>query len=108
MSTTGASDESSRDVLPSRVTVIRRSLRVSCASGVTWPPAASSTTVPRSSTRASASVIMSNFFMPAPLEILLSEQQIQKRVTELARDLGRDFPAGLHLVAVLKGAFVFL
>jgi len=43
-----------------------------------------------------------------PPEILLSEQQIQKRVTELARDLGRDFPAGLHLVAVLKGAFVFL
>jgi hypoxanthine phosphoribosyltransferase len=51
---------------------------------------------------------MSNFFMPAPLEILLSEQQIQKRVAELAGELRRDYPAGLHLIAVLKGAFVFL
>jgi hypoxanthine phosphoribosyltransferase len=46
--------------------------------------------------------------MPAPTEILLSEQQIQKRVTQLAREIRRDFPEGLHLVAVLKGAFVFL
>jgi hypoxanthine phosphoribosyltransferase len=46
--------------------------------------------------------------MSAPPEILLSAQQIQKRVAELARDLRRDYPADLHLVAVLKGAFVFL
>jgi hypoxanthine phosphoribosyltransferase len=51
---------------------------------------------------------MSNFFMHTPTEILLSEDQIQKRVAELARELRRDFPDGLHLVAVLKGAFVFL
>ena len=51
---------------------------------------------------------MSNVFMPAPPEILLSEDQIQKRVAELAVELRRDFPEGLHLVAVLKGAFVFL
>jgi hypoxanthine phosphoribosyltransferase len=51
---------------------------------------------------------MSNFFMHAPPEILLSADQIQKRVTELAQELRRDFPEGLHLVAVLKGAFVFL
>jgi hypoxanthine phosphoribosyltransferase len=51
---------------------------------------------------------MSNVFMPAPLEILLSEDQIQKRVAELGVELRRDFPEGLHLVAVLKGAFVFL
>ena len=51
---------------------------------------------------------MSNFFMAAPLEILLSEQQIQKRVADLAAALGRDFPAGLHLIATLKGASVFL
>ena len=51
---------------------------------------------------------MSNLFMTAPPEILLSEDQIQKRVAELARELRRDFPEGLHLVAVLKGAFVFL
>lgn len=51
---------------------------------------------------------MSNVFMPAPPEILLSEDQIQKRVAELALQLRRDYPDGLHLVAVLKGAFVFL
>jgi hypoxanthine phosphoribosyltransferase len=51
---------------------------------------------------------MSNFFMHAPSEILLSGDQIQKRVAELARELRRDFPEGLHLVGVLKGAFVFL
>jgi len=43
-----------------------------------------------------------------PTEILLSEDQIQKRVAELALEIRRDFPDGLHLVAVLKGAFVFL
>ena len=51
---------------------------------------------------------MSNFFMPAPPEILLSEDQIKKRVAELALQLRNDYPDGLHLVAVLKGAFVFL
>ena len=43
-----------------------------------------------------------------PTEILLSEAQIQKRVAELAAEIRRDFPDALHLVAVLKGAFVFL
>src|SRR3954463_8422901 len=43
-----------------------------------------------------------------PSEILLSAEQIQKRVAELARDLRRDFPDDLHLIAVLKGAFIFL
>ncbi len=43
-----------------------------------------------------------------PTEILLSQQAIQKRVGELAVEIRRDFPADLHLVAVLKGAFVFL
>jgi hypoxanthine phosphoribosyltransferase len=51
---------------------------------------------------------MSNLFMPGLPEILLSEDQIQKRVAELALELRRDFPDDLHLVAVLKGAFVFL
>ena len=41
-------------------------------------------------------------------EILLSHDEIQKRVAELAADIRRDFPGDLHLVAVLKGAFVFL
>ena len=43
-----------------------------------------------------------------PPEILLSEQQIQKRVAELAADIRRDCPDDVHLVAVLKGAFMFL
>ena len=43
-----------------------------------------------------------------PSEILLSAEQIQKRVAELAADIRRDFPDDVHLVAVLKGAFVFL
>ena len=43
-----------------------------------------------------------------PTEILLSHQQIQKRVAELAQELRRDFPDDLHVIAVLKGAFVFL
>jgi hypoxanthine phosphoribosyltransferase len=43
-----------------------------------------------------------------PTEILLSEEQIQKRVAELAVEIRRDFPGDVHLVAVLKGAFIFL
>jgi len=46
-----------------------------------------------------------------PTEILLSAEQIQKRVAELALEIRRDFPAGdadLHVIAVLKGAFIFL
>src|SRR5215212_8086621 len=43
-----------------------------------------------------------------PTEILLSEAQIQKRVAELAHEIRRDFPDDLHVVAVLKGAFIFM
>ena len=43
-----------------------------------------------------------------PTEILLSREQIQKRVAELAAEIRRDHPNDLHMVAVLKGAFVFL
>ena len=43
-----------------------------------------------------------------PSEILLSADQIQKRVAEIAGEIRRDLPGDLHLVAVLKGAFVFL
>jgi hypoxanthine phosphoribosyltransferase len=43
-----------------------------------------------------------------PSEILLSGDQIQKRVAELASQIRGDFPDDLHLVAVLKGAFIFL
>ena len=44
----------------------------------------------------------------SPSEILLSADQIQKRIAELAAEIRRDFPGDLHLIAVLKGAFVFL
>src|SRR5215831_8067833 len=44
----------------------------------------------------------------SPSEILISEDNIQKRVAELALEIRRDFPDDLHLVAVLKGAFMFL
>src|SRR5258708_24043042 len=43
-----------------------------------------------------------------PTEILLSEAQIQKRVAEMALEIRRDFPDDLHVIAVLKGAFIFL
>ena len=43
-----------------------------------------------------------------PRQILISEQQIQTRVAELAAEIRRDFPDEVHLVAVLKGAFIFL
>lgn len=39
---------------------------------------------------------------------LLTAEQIRQRVHELARDIRRDHPHGVHLVCVLKGAFVFL
>ena len=43
-----------------------------------------------------------------PSEILLSHGQIQKRVAELASQIRHDFPDDLHLIVVLKGAFIFL
>ena len=44
----------------------------------------------------------------APTEILLSEDQIRVRVAEMAAEIRRDFPDDLHVIAVLKGAFMFL
>jgi len=43
-----------------------------------------------------------------PSEILLSAEQIQKRVAALALEIRADFPGDLHVIAVLKGAFMFL
>ena len=42
------------------------------------------------------------------IDVLLTEAQIQARVRELAAQIRRDCTDGLHLIAVLKGAFVFL
>jgi hypoxanthine phosphoribosyltransferase len=44
----------------------------------------------------------------APSEILISADRIRQRVAELAAEIRRDFPEGVHMVAVLKGAFMFL
>jgi hypoxanthine phosphoribosyltransferase len=43
-----------------------------------------------------------------PTEILLSEAQIQARVAELAAQIRSDHPDDLHVIAVLKGAFIFM
>ena len=39
---------------------------------------------------------------------LLTAEQIQARVQSLAAEIRADHPDGVHLVCVLKGAFVFL
>src|SRR5688572_28847745 len=42
------------------------------------------------------------------MNILISAEDIQKRVQEMALEIARDHPDGVHMIAVLKGAFVFL
>ena len=42
------------------------------------------------------------------MNVLISTEDIQRRVREMAQEIARDHPDGVHLVAVLKGAFVFL
>jgi hypoxanthine phosphoribosyltransferase len=46
--------------------------------------------------------------MPGRPEVLISAEQIRVRVAELAREIERDHPDGVHFIAVLKGAFMFL
>jgi hypoxanthine phosphoribosyltransferase len=41
-------------------------------------------------------------------EILISADQIRVRVAEMAAEIQRDHSDGVHFVAVLKGAFMFL
>ena len=45
---------------------------------------------------------------PQSLQTLIHADDIQHRVRELAAQIDRDHPEGVHLIAVLKGAFVFL
>ena len=47
--------------------------------------------------------------MPS-LRVLLSAEQIQKRIDELGAEIDRDYPAAepVYLIAVLKGAFIFM
>lgn len=41
--------------------------------------------------------------------ILITSDQIQRRIRELAEEIERDYPEGpLYLVSVLKGAFMFV
>jgi hypoxanthine phosphoribosyltransferase len=42
------------------------------------------------------------------MQTLISEQQLQQRVAALAREISNDHPNGVHMVCVLKGAFMFL
>src|SRR5262245_25690214 len=42
------------------------------------------------------------------MDILISADDIQRRVRELASEIQNDHPDGVHLVCVLKGAFIFL
>ena len=42
------------------------------------------------------------------MNVLITADDIQQRVQSLAAEIQRDHPDGVHLVCVLKGAFVFL
>jgi hypoxanthine phosphoribosyltransferase len=42
------------------------------------------------------------------MHTLLTAEQIQQRVRELAGEIRADHPDGVHFVCVLKGAFMFL
>ena len=45
----------------------------------------------------------------ASSRVFLSEQQIQQRIAEMGQQISRDYPDGpLYLIAILKGAFMFL
>jgi hypoxanthine phosphoribosyltransferase len=47
--------------------------------------------------------------MPANLRIFLTAEQIQKRIQELGAQIDADYPEGpIYLIAILKGACIFL
>ena len=47
--------------------------------------------------------------MATTLSVLISAEEIQKRVAELGAQINRDYPEGpLYLVCILKGSFVFM
>lgn len=47
--------------------------------------------------------------MPS-FRVLVSAEQIQKRIAEMGAEIDRDYPHGepVYLIAVLKGAFIFM
>ena len=42
------------------------------------------------------------------MQALIAADDIQRRVRELAAEISRDHPLGVHLIGVLKGACIFL
>ena len=42
------------------------------------------------------------------MQTLISQDTLQQRVADLAREISNDHPNGVHMVCVLKGAFMFL
>jgi hypoxanthine phosphoribosyltransferase len=42
------------------------------------------------------------------MQTLITQDQLQQRVLALAQEISRDHPNGVHMVCVLKGAFIFL
>jgi hypoxanthine phosphoribosyltransferase len=42
------------------------------------------------------------------MDVLIAADDIHARVKQMAQEIHRDHPDGVHLVCVLKGAFVFL
>ena len=42
------------------------------------------------------------------MQTLISQDQLQLRITALAQEISKDHPNGVHMVCVLKGSFMFL
>ena len=42
------------------------------------------------------------------MDVLIAAADIHERVKQMAQEIHRDHPDGVHLVCVLKGAFIFL
>lgn len=54
-------------------------------------------------------LVMKQNLIPVPGKVVISQEQIQQRVRELAAQISRDYAGSpLHLLAVLRGAVPFL
>ena len=43
-----------------------------------------------------------------PTSVLISAEQLQTRIAELAQEIRADYADNVHVIAVLKGAFMFM
>ena len=43
-----------------------------------------------------------------PTSVLISAEQLQTRIAELAQEIRADYADNVHIIAVLKGAFMFM